>query len=37
MMESFLNAKNFKSPKKMIESFFSIKNFKTVTESFFQY
>ena len=35
-MEPFVNARNFKSPKKVMESFFGIKNFKTVMVSFFR-
>ena len=33
-MESFINGKNFKSPKKVMESFFDIKSFKAVMVSF---
>ena len=35
-MEPFVNARNFKSPKKVMESSFGIKNFKTVMVSFFR-
>ena len=35
-MESFLNVKNFKSPKKVMASFFGIKKFNTMMVSFFR-